>query len=89
MNKQSLDMLERAFAAEIDGALNKHLGLLQTRSKAAKKLEEDGMLVAVCETLYNTIPVVVCGYRLTERGRMEYCMSDRCSEPEEETEVAT
>ena len=89
MNKQSLDMLERAFAAEIDGALNKHLGLLQTRSKAAKKLEEDGMLVAVRETLYSTIPVVVCGYRLTERGRMEYCMSDKCSESEDETDVVT
>lgn len=89
MNKQSLDLLERAFAAEIDGAMNKHLGLLQTRSKAAKKLEEDGMLVAVRETLYSTIPVVVCGYRLTERGRMEYCMSDRCSDAEEETEAET
>lgn len=89
MNKESLDLLERAFAAEIDGAMNKHLGLLQTRSKAAKKLEEDGMLVAVRETLYSTIPVVVSGYRLTERGRMEYCMSNRCSEPEDETEVVT
>lgn len=82
MNKQSLDLLERAFAAEIDGAMNKHLGLLQTRSKAAKKLEEDGMLVAVRETLYSTIPVVVCGYRLTELGRLTYCMSDRCSDAE-------
>jgi len=84
MNKQSLDLLERAFAAEIDGAMNKHLGLLQTRSKAAKKLEEDGMLVAVRETLYSTIPVVVCGYRLTELGLRTYCMSDRCSDAEEE-----
>ena len=37
-NEQAiLDLFERAFTAEIDGALNKHLGLLQTRSKAAKK----------------------------------------------------
>lgn len=41
MNKRELDLLEKVFAAEIAG------NLFQTNSKLAKKLEEEGYIVAV------------------------------------------
>lgn len=71
MNKQELAMLERAYVAEIDGAMSKHLGILQTKSKVAKKLVEDGLLQKVEHSFVDGI--VIKGYLLTHAGRIAYC----------------
>ena len=80
MNAKELDVLEKVFAKEIDGAINKHPGLFQTKSKLAKKLEGDGLLVKVTKILGGRFPVTIEGYRLTIAGHAAYCMSERCAD---------
>lgn len=72
MNKAELALLERAFTAEINAALSKNdvLRLIQTRSRVAKKLVENGMLR---ETTIFSGHVSVTGYELTHLGRFTYC----------------
>jgi hypothetical protein len=83
MNKQQLDILERAFSAEIDSAVEgTGLGLIQTRSKVAKQLAKDGYLQEVEYTLPGRFPVVVKGYVQTLAGNFAYCQSDRCKDAE-------
>lgn len=43
MNKQSLNLLEKVFAAEIEGRFD-GVGLFQTKSILADKLEADGYI---------------------------------------------
>lgn len=78
MNKQQLRILERAFEAEVRGALNGGPTVLQTRSKLAEQLVEDGFLDRVSEKFG---AVRVDGYGLTEAGHAFYCMS--CGDSEE------
>ena len=73
--------MERAFTAEIEGALSGGLQLYQTRSIAAKELANDGYLIEQTIELGGRFPVTVCGYALTELGRFAYCTSPRCAEP--------
>jgi hypothetical protein len=83
MNKQSLDLLEKVFAAEIDGAQRGWGRMFQTKSKLAQKLEADGYLTMFSERLGgHGLPVTISGYRLTTLGNMTYCMSERCSSTE-------
>jgi hypothetical protein len=70
MNKQELSILERAFILEIESALNKGPYLLQTKSKVAAALAQEGYLEATQEVFKG---VVLKGYRLTHLGRMTYC----------------
>lgn len=80
MNKHELDILERAFAAEIEAAVNKtSLPLYQTKSKLADSLVDRQFLKRATITLPGRFPVEVTGYALTEAGRLTYCFSDRCS----------
>lgn len=72
MNKQQLHILERAFEAEVNGALNHGTQVMQTRSKIAKQLVAGGLLEVISEKFG---PVIVEGYGLTDAGRMLYCMS--------------
>jgi hypothetical protein len=72
MNKQELAILERTFTLEIDSALNKGPYLLQTKSKVAAKMAQEGYLEAAQEVFHG---VVLKGYRLTHLGRMTYCES--------------
>jgi hypothetical protein len=83
MDSKELDLLEKAFAAEIDAAVSKSpLYMMQTKAtKRADALVVDGMLRKVRETLAGRYTVE--GYALTELGRLTYCMSGRCDgEPE-------
>ena len=73
MDKRSLSILEKAYSAEIDGALRGHSGIFQTRSRLAKKLETDGYLVKVSHVISGSMPVTVEGYRLTLLGNATYC----------------
>ena len=76
MNKKELDILENAFNAEIESAFNKNLfPIIQTKSKTAKKLCENGYLEEVCFMYGN---VKITGYAITIRGHIAYCDSDRC-----------
>ena len=71
MLKKELNMLEKAYEAEIASALNKNIPhVYQTKSKHAKKLAEDGYLrfTTVCMGNIN-----INGYELTELGRLTYC----------------
>lgn len=82
MNKQELDVLEKAFSAQISPAGG--LGIIQTKSKVAKSLAERGYLENVVATLPGTPKVTVSGYALTINGNFEYCSSDRCKNAESE-----
>lgn len=76
MNKPTMALLEKAFAAEIDFALKQSiLPLIHTKSKLAKKLAEEGLLLWVNEVVPGEFPVRVSGYMLTDLGRMEYCLA--------------
>lgn len=77
MNKQSLDLLEKVFAAEINGVVD-GIGLFRTKSKLAKKLEDSGYIIKDFVILGGRFPVKIEGYRLTLLGNMTYCTSERC-----------
>lgn len=79
MDAKSLDLLEKAFDAEIDAALSKsHLYMMQTKAtKRADALVAGGMMRKVSKTLAGHCTVE--GYALTELGRLTYCMSERCN----------
>ncbi len=79
MNKKELDVLEKCFEAEINGAVNGGVGLFQTQSKVAKNLEEEGFLVLDKVVMKGVFPVTIKGYRLTLLGNITYCTSSRCS----------
>jgi len=75
MTKEDLALLEKAYAAEIDAALNKS-GLFMMQTKAtnrANRLVADGLLQKVKTTLAGRYTVE--GYALTEAGRLAYCMT--------------
>lgn len=80
MNSKELDILEKAFSAQIDTAFNKGFGIIQTKSKVAKQLSDDGFLQDVQIKLGGNIPVTIKGYALTIKGNLAYCSSDRCKE---------
>lgn len=73
MDKRSLNLLEKAFSAEIAEGADGGVGLMQTKSKLAEKLVEEGYLVKGEETLGGRFPVKIKGYRLTHLGRITYC----------------
>lgn len=83
MNKRSLELLEKVFGAELEGALNNGIGLFQTRSKLAEQLEADGYLTKHTTTIGGRFPVNVTGYRLTLLGNLTYCTSDLCLDAEQ------
>lgn len=74
MTKAELDLLENIFSAEIEGRL------YQTKSKVAKKLENDGLIMMDSKVLGKDHfgIIEVSGYRLTFEGNFTYCMSERC-----------
>ena len=80
MNKSELDLLEKAFALEIECASHKRPPVLQTKSKIAQKLADEGMLEHVRCELPGNPPVEFSGYVLTEIGRFIYCESCRDDE---------
>jgi hypothetical protein len=73
MDKRSMQLLEKAFIAEIEEGAHGVLGLIQTKSKLAQKLEAEGYLVKDQHTYGGRFPVTVHGYRLTHLGRLTYC----------------
>lgn len=73
MTKAELNLLEKVFESEIDGALASGPRLYQTKSVAAKRLADEGYLAEVEFTLGGRFPVVIRGYELTELGRLTYC----------------
>ena len=79
MEKPELELLEKAYNAEIVAAFSKNsLYMMQTRAtKRADKLVADGLLRKVRETLAGRYTVE--GYALTEAGRLAYCLT--CDEP--------
>lgn len=80
LTKKELDLLEKIFKAEINGALNGGIQIYQTKSKLAKKLLDEGLIKKVSTTLNGQFPVTIEGYMLTLFGNLSYCMSDRCSD---------
>lgn len=75
MTKPELALLEKAFEAEIEGALKHGPRLFQSKSNLAKKLVAKGYLVESEAVLGGRFPVRIKGYELTELGRLEYCIS--------------
>lgn len=79
MTKAKLALLEKAFAAEIRSAIEGGPYVMQTKSKLALELCDEGYLVEAEEALER---VLVKGYALTQLGRMTYCQS--CGDEDEE-----
>ncbi|WP_288654667.1 MULTISPECIES: hypothetical protein [Pantoea] len=73
MNKKQLDILERAWGAEIDHALRETpYPIIQTSSKVAQKLADDGYLEYV---EFTDRGITFKGYVITHFGIMAYCES--------------
>lgn len=73
MKKAELQILGKAFEAEVSAAFSAHgIHLFQTKSKIAQKLAEEGFL-RFTNTKFSG--VVISGYELTHAGRMTYCAS--------------
>lgn len=73
MDKKERNLLEKAYEAEVNAALNKNIPhLMQTKSKTAKKLVDD-LLLAEKEIVFNG--VTIKGYELTNAGRIMYCIN--------------
>lgn len=73
MKKTELQILEKAFEAEVSAALSGHgIHLFQTKSKVAKKLAEEGYLHF---TEIDFQGMTISGYELTHLGRLTYCSS--------------
>lgn len=84
MNKQELDLLEKAFNAQVDHAITgRGFSLIQTKSKLAEKLADEGYLQRQEITLGGRFPIVISGYELTILGNLAYCTSNRCAEAKE------
>ena len=74
MNKREFAMLEKAFEAEVNGALSRSgLSMIQTTSKTAEKLVADGLLKRADRLIGGIHPVQVSGFELTHAGRLLYC----------------
>lgn len=77
MTKAELKMLERLYGAEVEGALNGGLGILQSKAKILTKLEADGFVRKVRRELppdrFGSL--VVEGWELTLAGNMAFCLS--------------
>ena len=71
MNKKDLELLARAFSAEIGAALDGAPRLMQTRATArADALVADGLLDKCVESWRG---IIFKGYELTHAGRFAYC----------------
>jgi hypothetical protein len=72
MNKKDLKLLERVFEREIFGLS------LQSKSKEYERLEQDGYVFIDKEMKHfkdGFPPMKIIGWRLTHKGRIEYCWS--------------
>ena len=72
MTKNEMKLLERAYAAEIDAALNGSPHVMQTRSKLVDGLVSDGYLRRAKIVWHG---VAIEGYELTQAGNLAYCIS--------------
>jgi hypothetical protein len=79
MTKKELQILEKCFTSEINHAIEKTPFPAQfgrkKPSSSLLKLEAEGYIRRVTETLGGRFPVRIDGWALTELGRVEYCMS--------------
>lgn len=80
MTNDELALLERAFFAEVQAALDGGCRVIQTYGRLAEKMVADGLLARAVETLPGRFPVRVYGFVLTHAGRWAYCAT--CPEPD-------
>lgn len=87
MTKAEMSMLERLYGAEIEGALNNGLGIVQSKSKLLPKLEADGLVRKVRRELRPDRfgPIVVEGWELTLAGNAAYCLTCTDGDGDEES----
>lgn len=79
MTKSELLFLEKVFGKEISGSM------LQSKSKIAKKLENEGYIQKIQKTFSDRMGSVMCeGYILTLKGNITYCTSYLCDYEEQE-----
>jgi hypothetical protein len=85
LTKPELALLEKAFAAEIDAALGgSAVHVIQSKSKVAAKLVEDGLLERATMNLGRRDAlgaIIVNGLQLTHAGRFAYCST--CTDEDE------
>ncbi|EMC7876530.1 hypothetical protein VLI38_002165 [Enterobacter roggenkampii] len=71
MNKKQISILEKAWMAEIDN----DIPIIQSKSKIAAQLADEGYLEWKEATLGGAIPIVIRGYQITHAGILAYCLS--------------
>lgn len=71
MNKKQIFILEKAWMAEIDN----DIPIIQSKSKIAAQLAEEGYLEWKEVTLGGAIPIIIRGYQITHAGILAYCLS--------------
>lgn len=75
MNKREREILEAAFVAEMNAALDRlpdYMRLIQRRGKLIERMADEGLLERRV-ALHG--PVTITGYALTHAGRFAYCCS--------------
>lgn len=76
MNKRSLELLGKAFEAEVTHAPEGTPRLMQTRAtKLAESLVAEGYLEVREQVLGGRFPIHLKGYGLTLLGNLTYCIS--------------
>lgn len=79
MKRAERDMLERAFIADVGGALDGGPRIVQSRkTKAVDWLVNAGLLEPVTATIPGRPPIRVSGYAITLQGHALYCAT--CTE---------
>ncbi|OYW62737.1 MAG: hypothetical protein B7Z31_00255 [Rhodobacterales bacterium 12-65-15] len=75
MDKKRLQLLERAYAAEIESHMwtGHKRSLLQTKAALAQKMVSEGLLVVIKATTHDGHDF--SGYALSHAGRIAYCLS--------------
>lgn len=87
LTRRERDLLEKAFAAQVDAALRGHgIDVISSDSRAAARLVERGLLERVSRRIANRSgggSWLATGYALSVAGHMAYCASCAAVDPEE------
>jgi hypothetical protein len=72
MDKKRLALLEKAFDSEVNAALKGGPRVVQTRSRLAQDMVNEGLLQECSEKFGMA---TVTGFVLTHAGRLSYCLT--------------
>lgn len=80
LTKRECAMLEKLFAAEVDGAMRGWDGIVQADNATLRKLGELGLAEQRTERVPGHPPMTITGWALTLAGNAAYCMLCACAD---------